>query len=60
MILYGSFLSYPPPREKCVGPNCEKAYKYRDSKSKLPLCSLSCYKAISRKDAKTSDSLLIA
>ncbi|KAG7576314.1 INO80 complex subunit B-like conserved region [Arabidopsis thaliana x Arabidopsis arenosa] len=41
--------SYPPPREKCVGPNCEKAYKYRDSKSKLPLCSLRCYKAIQEK-----------
>ncbi|KAG2273464.1 hypothetical protein Bca4012_040299 [Brassica carinata] len=41
--------SYPPPREKCVGPNCEKAYKYRDSKSKLPLCSLTCYKAIQEK-----------
>ncbi|KAJ0244387.1 PAPA-1-like family protein / zinc finger [Hirschfeldia incana] len=41
--------SYPPPREKCVGPNCEKAYKYRDSKSKLPLCSLTCYKAVQEK-----------
>ncbi|CAN8260235.1 unnamed protein product [Cochlearia groenlandica] len=41
--------SYPPPREKCVGPNCEKEYKYRDSKSKLPLCSLGCYKAIQEK-----------
>ncbi|XP_034684812.1 uncharacterized protein LOC117913847 [Vitis riparia] len=38
--------SYPPPREKCVGPNCTNAYKYRDSKSNLPLCSLRCYKAI--------------
>ncbi|CAI8610741.1 unnamed protein product [Vicia faba] len=38
--------SYPPPREKCAGPNCTNAYKYRDSKSKLPLCSLGCYKAI--------------
>lgn len=38
--------SYPPPREKCAGPNCTNAYKYRDSKSKLPLCSLQCYKAI--------------
>lgn len=38
--------SYPPPREKCAGPNCTNAYKYRDSKSKLPLCSLHCYKAI--------------
>ncbi|KAK6265290.1 hypothetical protein QUC31_016127 [Theobroma cacao] len=38
--------SYPPPREKCAGPNCTNTYKYRDSKSKLPLCSLDCYKAI--------------
>ncbi|CAJ2654026.1 hypothetical protein L195_g017588 [Trifolium pratense] len=38
--------SYPPPRERCAGPNCTNAYKYRDSKSKLPLCSLGCYKAI--------------
>ncbi|XP_010546982.1 PREDICTED: uncharacterized protein LOC104818888 isoform X2 [Tarenaya hassleriana] len=41
--------SYPPAREKCVGPNCTNAYKYRDSKSKLPLCSLHCYKAIQEK-----------
>ncbi|KAJ9181810.1 hypothetical protein P3X46_005864 [Hevea brasiliensis] len=38
--------SYPPPREKCAGPNCTNVYKYRDSKSNLPLCSLHCYKAI--------------
>ncbi|KAM5568781.1 hypothetical protein ABKV19_016352 [Rosa sericea] len=38
--------SYPPPREKCAGPNCTNAYKYRDSKSKLPLCSLHCYRAL--------------
>ncbi|KAJ9547736.1 hypothetical protein OSB04_020279 [Centaurea solstitialis] len=37
---------YPPAREKCAGPSCSNAYKYRDSKSKLPLCSLQCYKAI--------------
>ncbi|GMJ12275.1 hypothetical protein like AT3G06660 [Hibiscus trionum] len=41
--------SYPPPREKCAGPNCTNTYKYRDSKSKLPLCSLGCYKAIQAK-----------
>lgn len=41
--------SYPPPREKCAGPSCTNAYKYRDSKSKLPLCSLQCYKAINDK-----------
>ncbi|KAJ4956664.1 hypothetical protein NE237_013447 [Protea cynaroides] len=38
--------SYPPPREKCAGPSCSNTYKYRDSKSNLPLCSLQCYKAI--------------
>ncbi|XP_059652287.1 uncharacterized protein LOC132299588 [Cornus florida] len=41
--------SYPPPREKCAGPSCTNPYKYRDSKSKLPLCSLQCYKAIHEK-----------
>ncbi|XP_020596522.1 uncharacterized protein LOC110036423 [Phalaenopsis equestris] len=38
--------SYPPPREKCAGPSCANPYKYRDSKSNLPLCSLQCYKAV--------------
>ncbi|KAK1385054.1 PAPA-1 domain-containing protein [Heracleum sosnowskyi] len=38
--------SYPPPREKCAGPSCDKPYKYRDSKSRVPLCSLQCYKAV--------------
>lgn len=41
--------SYPPPREKCAGPSCSNAYKYRDSESNLPLCSLQCYKAIHEK-----------
>ncbi|KAF7837723.1 putative INO80 complex subunit B-like region, Zinc finger, HIT-type, INO80 complex, subunit Ies2 [Senna tora] len=41
--------SYPPPRERCAGPNCTNEYKYRDSKSKLPLCSLNCYRAIHEK-----------
>ncbi|WOK95144.1 transcriptional regulator ATRX-like isoform X2 [Canna indica] len=40
--------SYPPPREKCAAPSCTNAYKYRDSKTKLPLCSLQCYKAVQR------------
>ncbi|KAF9688168.1 hypothetical protein SADUNF_Sadunf02G0169100 [Salix dunnii] len=38
--------SYPPPREKCAGPSCSNPYRYRDSKSKIPLCSLQCYKAM--------------
>ncbi|XP_031266494.1 uncharacterized protein LOC116124871 [Pistacia vera] len=41
--------SYPPPREKCAGPSCPNPYKYRDSKTKLPLCSLQCYKALQEK-----------
>ncbi|KAG0475711.1 hypothetical protein HPP92_015397 [Vanilla planifolia] len=41
---------YPPPREKCAGPYCTNPYKYRDSKSNLPLCSLQCYKAIQDND----------
>ncbi|KAL4580633.1 hypothetical protein LXL04_016833 [Taraxacum kok-saghyz] len=41
--------SYPPPREKCAGPLCSNPFKYRDSKSKLPLCSLQCYKAVQEK-----------
>lgn len=40
--------SYPAPRENCAGPSCGNPYKYRDSKSKLPLCSLQCYKAIQK------------
>ncbi|XXG79103.1 hypothetical protein AAC387_Pa09g0249 [Persea americana] len=35
-----------PPREKCAGPTCTNPYKYRDSKSNLPLCSLQCYRAV--------------
>ncbi|KAA8543022.1 hypothetical protein F0562_021483 [Nyssa sinensis] len=47
--------SYPPPREKCAGPTCSNPFKYRDSKSKLPLCSLQCYKAIhERMEAETA------
>ncbi|KAJ6797497.1 titin-like protein [Iris pallida] len=38
--------NYPLPREKCAGPSCTNAYKYRDSKLNLPLCSLQCYKAV--------------
>ncbi|XP_048138475.1 transcriptional regulator ATRX isoform X3 [Rhodamnia argentea] len=41
--------SYPPPRETCVGPACNNPYKYRDSKTKLPLCSLQCYQAVQEK-----------
>ncbi|CAI0626293.1 unnamed protein product [Linum tenue] len=48
-ILSSTPCSYPPSREKCAGPNCTNAYKYRDSKLKLPLCSLHCYKAIQEK-----------
>ncbi|XP_050203645.1 uncharacterized protein LOC126653751 [Mercurialis annua] len=44
--LFSKPCSYPPPRENCAGPSCTNPYKYRDSKSKLPLCSLQCYKAV--------------
>lgn len=37
---------YPPPQEKCAGPSCTNPYKYRDSKTNLPLCSLQCYKRV--------------
>ncbi|KAK1268520.1 hypothetical protein QJS04_geneDACA005080 [Acorus gramineus] len=37
---------YPLPRERCAGPTCTNTYKYRDSKSNLPLCSLQCYQAV--------------
>lgn len=37
---------YPPPREKCAGPFCNNTYKYRDSRTNLPLCSLQCYRAM--------------
>lgn len=46
---------YPPPREKCAGPSCGNAYRYRDSKSKLPLCSLQCYKAIRQRMQPSHD-----
>ncbi|KAI5057371.1 hypothetical protein GOP47_0027386 [Adiantum capillus-veneris] len=38
--------SYPQEREKCAGPSCNNVYKYRDSKTRLPLCSLQCYRAV--------------
>lgn len=41
--------SYPPPREMCAGPSCTNPYKYRDSKTKVPLCSLQCYNAVQAK-----------
>lgn len=44
--IFESPRSYPPPRERCAGPSCTNPYKYRDSKTKLPLCSLQCYKAV--------------
>ncbi|XVE73450.1 hypothetical protein DITRI_Ditri11bG0118600 [Diplodiscus trichospermus] len=47
-IFHSKPSSYPPPRENCAGPSCANPYKYRDSKSKLPLCSLHCYKAIQK------------
>lgn len=37
---------YPPAREKCAAPACSNSYKYRDSKSNVPLCSLQCYRVV--------------
>jgi len=48
-------VSYPPPREKCAGPNCTNPYKYRDSKTRLPLCSLACYKAVQGRPVQGSE-----
>ncbi|KAL9660989.1 hypothetical protein QQ045_025808 [Rhodiola kirilowii] len=48
--------SYPPPRERCAGPFCTNPYKYRDSKSKLPLCSLKCYKAVREEERLDTES----
>ncbi|KAF8107012.1 hypothetical protein N665_0129s0080 [Sinapis alba] len=45
---------YPPPRENCAGPLCTNPYKYRDSKTKLPLCSLKCYKAVQEQQQQTA------
>lgn len=53
-IFNPSTRSYPPPREKCAGPSCNNPYKYRDSKTKVPLCSLQCYKAVQASDNGTS------
>ncbi|GAQ82998.1 PAPA-1-like family protein [Klebsormidium nitens] len=36
----------PPPLSKCSAPACGNAYKYRDSQTLLPLCSLQCYRAV--------------
>ncbi|XP_047334143.1 transcriptional regulator ATRX homolog [Impatiens glandulifera] len=46
---------YPPPRETCAGPSCSNPYKYRHSKSKLPLCSLKCYKAVDSIETKVEE-----
>eukprot|EP00249_Psilotum_nudum_P023249 c28801_g1_i1 orf=643-2733(-) len=40
--------SYPKEREICAAPSCNNTYKYRDSKSRLPLCSLQCYQAVQK------------
>lgn len=54
-ILKSNPISYPPPREKCAGPSCPNPYKYRDSKTNLPLCSLKCYKAVQEKTAAVEE-----
>eukprot|EP00250_Pteridium_aquilinum_P020204 c24742_g1_i2 orf=317-2545(+) len=47
--IFSGPLSYPQERERCAGPSCKNAYKYRDSKTLLPLCSLQCYQAVQKK-----------
>lgn len=54
-VLNSKPCSYPAPREQCAGPSCTNPYRYRDPKTRLPLCSLKCYKAIhAETDAKPS------
>jgi len=48
-MMFWIFQLSSPPREKCAGPNCTNEYKYRDSRSKPPLCSLGCYRALHEK-----------
>ncbi|KAI5077255.1 hypothetical protein GOP47_0007079 [Adiantum capillus-veneris] len=50
--IFSGPLSYPQERERCAGPSCTNAYKYRDSKTLLPLCSLQCYRAVQRKPSE--------
>ena len=38
--------NYPPKRPLCGVPNCSRPSKYTDAKTKIPLCSLDCYKKI--------------
>lgn len=45
-LIFSGPCSYPQEREKCAAPLCSNTYKYRDSKTRLPLCSLQCYRAI--------------
>ncbi|MCO5587658.1 hypothetical protein L7F22_041609 [Adiantum nelumboides] len=50
--IFSGPLSYPQQRERCAGPSCTNAYKYRDSKTLLPLCSLQCYRAVQKKPSE--------
>lgn len=50
--IFSGPLSYPREREKCAGPSCTNAYRYRDSKTLLPLCSLLCYRAVQKKPSE--------
>ncbi|KAH7428580.1 hypothetical protein KP509_09G007600 [Ceratopteris richardii] len=50
--IFSGPLSYPGERERCAGPSCTNAYKYRDSKTLLPLCSLQCYRAVQKKPSE--------
>jgi hypothetical protein len=37
---------YPHVQEQCSALLCPKSYKFQDCKSKVPLCSLTCYKVV--------------
>lgn len=50
--IFSGPLSYPKEREKCAGLSCNNPYRYRDSKTLLPLCSLQCYQAVQKKTSE--------
>jgi len=37
---------YPPPPTKCAAPNCSNPKRYNCSHTKLPICSIECYKIV--------------
>eukprot|EP00052_Salpingoeca_macrocollata_P024794 m.223487 g.223487 ORF g.223487 m.223487 type:complete len:184 (-) comp22324_c0_seq1:73-624(-) len=39
-------LQPPKPQQQCAAPNCSNPRKYSCARSKQPVCSLQCYKAV--------------